>query len=179
VGSARGPSREKTVLGVGVAAAGNASEAAVAPVVVLAPKRERTVLGVAPGPAPAGPQAPRREISLQEPPPPEGWDLPEPAPPEPERSIPLDLVPGRRTGAAAEAPPAPAPTRDPSVAVDLSELDSNAKEPSLVAAGLPRHRGRKLLVLLAVVAAAGAVGYVQRAHLRPLLNQLPLKALQR
>jgi hypothetical protein len=72
-----------------------------------------------------------------------------------------------------------APARDPSIAVDLSELDASPKEPSLVAAGVPRHRGRKLLLVLAVVAAAGAAGYVERAQLRPLWSRLPLKALQR
>jgi hypothetical protein len=196
MGSAKGPSREPTRLGVGISQPGQRNDAAVAPVVVLAPKRERTVLGVAPAPVPQRPQPPQRETSLQEPPA-EGWDLPEGQQAiQTEQSVPLDLMPARRTDGPHLAPPVPVPytsaphaapvarvpvpIRDPSIAVDLSELDSNEKEPSLLPAGVPRHRGRKFLVFLvflAVVATAIAVGYVRREELRPLLDRLPLKHL--
>jgi hypothetical protein len=179
---------------VGISQPGDTNDPKVAPVVVLAPTRERTVLGVAPAAVPPSPQVSGRELSLQEPPPPEGWDVPEAQAAEVERSIPLDLVPARRSDGPQAAPPAspqllqeaapaprarvPVPVRDPSVLVDLSELNSSSgNEPSLVPAGVPRHRGRRFLLFLAVILVVAAVGYLRREQLRPLWDRLPLKHL--
>jgi hypothetical protein len=153
MGQARGgPSRERTVLGVGLSAPA-ASSTAAAPVVVVGHLRERTVLGVAPAAKPAGLNHLTREASLQEPPA-DGWDLVEPEPRKPSRAE------------------ASASAREPSIAVDLSELDSASKEPSLIPAGVPRHRGRKWLLVFVVVSVAAAAGYLRREQLVPLLHRL-------
>ena len=122
------------------------------------PKREKTVIGMGPSNPAFRFKPPARELSQQEPPA-EGWDLPEAA----------------------------APTREPSIAVDLSELDSSAvdlvaskptgAEPSLVPAGLPRRRRGLVwsVVLVALLAGAAYAGYWQRSQLRPLLNSLELR----
>jgi hypothetical protein len=105
---------------------------------------------------------PARESSLQEPPA-EGWDLSEP--PAREVSIPVDLT--ARKPDLAVNPRA----RDPSIAVDLSELDSHAKEPSLVPAGVPRGRGRRWLIFFALLLVAAA-GIWRREQLRPVIHRL-------
>jgi hypothetical protein len=163
MGQARGgPSRERTVLGVGLSAP--VASPAAAPVVVVGHSRERTVLGVAPGGRPAGLNHLARESSLQEPPA-EGWDSVEPEPARPSK---------------AEASVA---GREPSIAVDLSELDASrsaigraqgneGNEPSLIPAGVPRRRGMKWLVFFAVVSVAIAAGYLRREQLVPILHRL-------
>jgi hypothetical protein len=220
-GPPRGPSREPTVLGVGGLPE---KVGTVAPVVVLAPSRERTVLGVAPTTAaaaaaskPAVKQQPvpaGRERSQQEPPP-EDWEPSVPIPLVARAPAPPPQAPAQPEQRTPQQPPkqTPEPAREPSVAVDLSELDSRAKEasraaagnsgvkelvlprslpssippssppssapsgksganePSLIPAGVPRHRGRKALLLLLVCVAIG-VGYFQREHLRPLWQKI-------
>jgi hypothetical protein len=149
-------SKEKTILGTGALPEKEKSPAK--PIVASLPKREKTVIGMGPSSPAFRFKPPVREVSQQEPPP-EGWDLPEPA----------------------------ARTREPSIAVDLSELDSSAvdlvaakptrAEPSLVPAGLPRRRGLVWrVVLVALLAGAAAYGgYRQRSQLVPLLNSLELR----
>jgi hypothetical protein len=68
VGGGRAPSRERTVLGVAPDASGSAIPS---PVVLVAPMRERTVVGIAPPPRRPLP----KEISVQDLPAPEGWDV--------------------------------------------------------------------------------------------------------
>jgi hypothetical protein len=97
-GAAAAPPRERTVLGVGLAAAAPAMAAA--PIVAVVPSRERTVLGVAPR------TRPLPELSLTG-----ADDLPEwpdpptvpksPPPPATEQSVPIELT----------APKAPYPLR--------------------------------------------------------------------
>jgi hypothetical protein len=199
VGAARGPSKERTVLGVGGNAQAGASPSNVAPVVVLAPSRERTVLGVAASSAPAvTPPKPQpqvkpaigapgamgaaslpRETSQQEPPP-EGWDSPPQADARAPRVLELPLEPSIPIALPQPAAPAapssfsepriPVPLAQP-VPVSLSELSTSTNEPSLVPAGVPRHRGRKVILFLAVVAVV-AVGYVRREQLRPVLQRI-------
>jgi hypothetical protein len=172
VGGSKTVSRERTMLGTG--STQQKTEAAAAPIVVLAPTREKTVLGVAPpGAAPAA-RPPAKETSQQEPSP-EGWDLPEaegaePAEPpldafpvEPEASIAIDLVRPRTSSSV----PAPAPARAPALAPEDSES-------SLVPAGVPRRRGRVWLLLILVVALAAGLGYVRRDSLRPILKRAQL-----
>ena len=139
MGGAKVPPRERTTLGVGLS---EESATAAAPIVVVKPTRERTVLGVgasAPRPFPA---PPAREISRQEPPPEEGWDVPE----EAHANV---AAPSDRSHAPPEALPS---------------------ERSLVPAGVPRHRGRWLVIFLLLAAAAG-FGYVRRDRLRPMLER--------
>jgi hypothetical protein len=64
--------------------------------------------------------------------------------------------------------------REPSVAVDLSDLDAPAKQPSfsLVPAGVPRRRGRTWLLVFLVVAVLAAAGYVRRQEVVPALRRL-------
>ena len=137
------PPREGTFLGVG-GSKGQAAQAA--PIVAVAPARERTVLGVG-GASPASGARPiERERSVQEPPPEEGWDLPEEqlaqraqpsaesaAAPEVERSVALDLV-----------------TKKPAA-------DTPPREASEPASPPVRRRGRRWPAVLLILA-TGAVG---------------------
>jgi hypothetical protein len=184
VGGGKTVSRERTVLGTG--ASRQQTEAAAAPIVVLAPIREKTVLGVAPPSPGAAPSPPKRETSMQEPSP-EGWDLPE-APPAQRAEMSLATV--IVSEPATHAPAAqPAPMRDPSIAVDLSELErtTNARgrpgaaetEPSLVPAGVPRRRGRAWLLVLVVVTLVGGLGYAQRNKVQPVLQRLQIRLAAR
>jgi uncharacterized protein (TIGR02266 family) len=161
------PSRERTVLGVGLP---EQAPVAMAPIVSAAPARERTVLGIAPAPNPTS-EPPRRVAEASPPaiesasdlpdwpdeppgaPQPEPVSAPEPAPPEKvvqagtERSVPIDLVAKARPHS---RPPPP-------------ELD---REASISVAGLPRRgRGGRLFFVLLV--ALAATGYAMRARLRP------------
>jgi hypothetical protein len=165
LGKRQGPSREATVLGVGLAPPG---EAPAAPVVVLAPTpREKTVLGVGlegadRGRPPLEAAAPRVVAAERSASGDGVWDLSRPK------------------------NPAPAPAPEPSIAVDLSEF--SAREPariqparmqpaaapryesseiSLSAAGLPRRRRWGWLLVLALIALAGGVGYTERGRWRP------------
>jgi hypothetical protein len=169
VGGGKAVSRERTVLGTG--ASRQPPGAPVAPIVVLAPTREKTVLGVAPPVRTAALRPPAREISQQEPAP-EGWDLP-PASTD-AVSVPAILESPRARASAQEQ------GREPSIAIDLSELerstrgltvDPSVSEASLVAAGVPRRRGRGWLALLvlAVLAAAGGLGYLHRDRVQPIV----------
>jgi uncharacterized protein (TIGR02266 family) len=159
----RPPSRERTVLGVGLAPAAHA--VAAAPIVAVAPPRERTVLGLAPAdaaqpPTERGPAADDLPDWPDEPPEPE-----KAAAPAVEQSVPIEL-----TAAKARAPsPAPQMAREPSISHP---------------AGVPRKgtATRWVLVLL-LLGATGAGGYAQRARLRSwlapnvarALSQLPLR----
>ncbi len=167
MGGSKARSREPTILGVAVP---EQSEAAVAPVVVPPPLSEKTVLGVGMKGLSAGPHPQARETSLQEPPP-EGWDLSQPehqheqpSPPEPPQAS-AKVATYLEEYAPKRVPP---PATDPSVPIDLSVLKVHS-EPSLVPAGLPRSRGTLWWILLLVLAAAVAVGYVRRDQVRPLL----------
>jgi uncharacterized protein (TIGR02266 family) len=158
------PSRERTVLGVGLP---EQPPVAMAPILSAAPARERTVLGVAPAPSPTSEPPPRvaeanaREIESagdlpdwpDEPPEPEPVSAPQPPRPEKaaqagtERSVPIDLV--------AKATPR---SRPPPPEVQ--------REPSLSVAGLPK-RGRGGRWFFVLLVALGAAGYAMRARLRP------------
>jgi uncharacterized protein (TIGR02266 family) len=162
------PSRERTVLGVGLP---EQAPVAMAPILSAAPARERTVLGIAPAtqPSPASEPPPQRvaeaarapEIESasdlpdwpDEPPEPEPVSAPEPPKPEKaaqaamERSVPIDLV-------AKATPDSRPPPR---------QLD---REPSLSVAGLPR-RGRGGRWLFVLLVALGATGYAMRARIHP------------
>ena len=176
VGGGQTVSRERTVLGTGIAQ--HESDAAAAPILVLAPARERTVLGVAPPEPAAAAVSPARETSQGEPAP-EGWDLPEAATLQAETRPATPVIVSDRIEAhvARKEPAAP---REPSVAIDLSEFESGAKsqvvvgsagrEPSLVAAGVPRRRGRAWLMAMLVVVLAGGLCYAQRDRVRPLVT---------
>jgi hypothetical protein len=177
VGAAKTVSRERTMLGTGLSRP--ESEVRAAPVVVLAPTRERTVLGVAPPSHAAATRPPAREVSSQEPAP-EGWDLPEPAAPKAEDQPwgPAALLDGVNAKALKTNHAA---FRDPSIAIDLSELErsgnaqadvgSARSEPSGVPAGVPRHRRRFWLMLPVVLALAAGLGYARRDKLQPLLRK--------
>jgi Tfp pilus assembly protein PilZ len=176
VGGGQTASRERTVLGTGIAQ--HDSDAPAAPILVLAPARERTVLGVAPPEPAAAAVPPARETSQGEPAP-EGWDLPEPVALQAERRPATPVVVSDRIEAHRPRKEQAAP-REPSVAIDLSEFESGAKsqvvvrsagrEPSLVAAGVPRRRGRAWLLAMLVVVLAAGLGYAQRDKLQPLLK---------
>jgi hypothetical protein len=176
VGGRKIVSRERTALGVG--ASQWQHEAPTAPVVMLYPVRERTVLGVAPPSDAAAPSLPARETSMQEPAA-EGWDAPEaPSPPAetPPPTARVAEVPETRT-----PKEQPARMRDPSIAIDLSELErapsskgaagATESEPSLVPAGVPRRRGRPWLVFLALIALAAGLGYARRDKVQPQLQR--------
>jgi Tfp pilus assembly protein PilZ len=176
VGGGKTVSRERTVIGTGISP--HQSDAPAAPILMSAPARERTVLGVAPPGAAAAAVPPAREPSQEEPPP-EGWDLPEPVAAQAEAAPATPAVVSDRREAYAPRKEQAAP-REPSVAIDLSEFDSEAKgqvvvgptgtEPSLVAAGVPRHRGRAWLMAMVVVALAAGFGYARRDKLQALLK---------
>jgi hypothetical protein len=129
-----------------------------------AARREKTILGVAPVQKATAARDPIREASQQEPPP-EGWDLPEPA------TIPRSAMPTQR---------------DPSIAIDLSELEvapsdrvaarPTTGERSLVPAGVPRRHGFAWFMALLVLALA-VVGYVQRDTLLPLVKNWELRLM--
>jgi hypothetical protein len=156
------PARERTVLGVGIH---EAPAAPAAPIIAAAPARERTVLGVGQKVAPAVAAPPARERSVQEPPP-EGWDLPDAAVPDPP---------------AAPAPPAirASPALDASIALDLvvkkpdppktpaekPPTEKPLSEVSLAAAGVPRRRGRGWLVVLVLLAVAAGGVYAMRERI--------------
>jgi len=165
--AAKPPSRERTVLGVGLATATPHDAVAAAPIVAVAPPRERTVLGIAPVAAPQ----PRIEST------PAVDDLPDwpDEPPEPEKaaapaaeqSIPIEL-----TAARARAPsPVPdgAPSRPPEVAREASITHP---------AGVPRKgRATRFALALLLLGAAGAGGYGERARLRTWLSPYVGRAL--
>ncbi|HLK38019.1 MAG TPA: hypothetical protein VKU41_14760 [Polyangiaceae bacterium] len=133
------PPRERTTLGVGLS---EKSTTAPSPIVVVKPTRERTVLGVGPSAPRPFPAPPSREISIQEPPPEEGWDVPE------------------EVRASVAAP------SDRSLAPEVLR-----SERSLVPAGVPRHRGRWLVIFL-ILALGVSFGYVRRDRLRPVLERV-------
>jgi len=117
---------------------------------VSAPQREGTVPGVG---APVeserptlidGPAAPARERTVL------GLGAPEPPPPAPEPS---------------SVEPDPAPEPPPPVSASRSAPPDS--DPSLVAAGVPRHRGRSWFVFLLIVIAGGAGGYSLRGRWLP------------
>ena len=117
--------------------------------------------------APPAMRVPAREWSQQEPPP-EDWDLPQPAPREP--SVLVDL---------SELAPV---VRIPALAVPsvprVGRPSSDESEPSLVPAGVPRRRRLVWLVLLLVVAGAAAFGCVRRDALQPLARTWALRMVQ-
>jgi uncharacterized protein (TIGR02266 family) len=159
------PSRERTVLGVGLATPHR--PVAAAPIVAVAPPRERTALGIAPVAAPL-PRTPPAPVADDLP----DWpdEPPEPemaAAPAVEQSVPIEL-----TAAKARAPSPQregAPSRPPEVAREVSITHP---------AGVPRkgRAARFLLVLLLLGAAAGG-GYVERAPLRAWLSPYVGRAL--
>lgn len=168
------PSRERTVLGVGLATPHQA--VAAAPIVGVAPPRERTVLGVAPAAA-AEPRAESAPVEDNLP----DWpdEPPEPekaAQPPAEQSVPIDLMAARvrAPSPAAEHIPPPAPQM--------------AREPSIShPAGVPRKgRAMRVLLVLMLLGAAGAGGFAERARLRTwlapyvgrALGQLPRQLLR-
>jgi uncharacterized protein (TIGR02266 family) len=163
--AARPPSRERTVLGVGLATPHHA--VAAVPIVAVAPARERTVLGLAPAAA-----SQRRTESA-----PTVDDLPDwpDEPPEPEKvaapaaeqSVPIEL-----TAARARAP-SPlrdgAPSRPPEVAREASITHP---------AGVPRKgRATRFALVLLLLGAAGGGGYGERARLRTWLSPYVGRAL--
>ncbi len=163
--AAKPPSRERTVLGVGLATPDHAVVGA--PIVAVAPSREQTVLGVAPLAAPR----PRTESTPavddlpdwpDEPPEPE-----KPAAPAAEQSVPIELTAAR---ARARSPVADgAPSRPPEV----------AREASITyPAGVPRKgRATRFAVVLLLLGAAGGAGYGERARLRTWLSPYVGRAL--
>jgi len=176
MGGGQTVSRERTVLGTGIVQ--HESDAPAAPILILAPTREKTVLGLAaPGPAAAA-MPPAREMSQGEPSP-GGWDVPEPVALEAETRLATPASVSNRIEAHVPRKEQAAP-REPSVAIDLSEFESGAKsqvivgstgrEPSLVAAGVPRRRGRAWLMAMVVVVLAAGFGYAQRNKVQMLLK---------
>jgi uncharacterized protein (TIGR02266 family) len=161
----RPPSRERTVLGVGLAP--TPPVVAAAPIVAVAPSRERTVLGVAPTAA-TRPQTERSLVADDLP----AWpdEPPQPdrpaSPPAVEQSVPIELT------AARARTPTPVPKRAASRAPEL------AREPSISRpAGVPRKgRAARFVLLLLILAAAGG-GYTQRASLRTWLSPYVGRAL--
>jgi uncharacterized protein (TIGR02266 family) len=161
----RPPSRERTVLGVGLATPDPA--VAPTPIVAVAPSRERTVLGVAPVAAPqprtgSDPAVDDLPDWPDEPPEPE-----KAAAPAAEQSVPIEL-----TAAKARAPSPVsdgAPSRPPAV----------VREASITyPAGVPRKgRAMRFAVVLLLLGAAGGVGYVERARLRTWLSPYVGRAL--
>lgn len=142
-GGTKTPAREPTVLGVG---APQAQEAPAAPIIAVAPvARERTVLGVG---APAAPEPA--------------------AAPMLDRSVPIELV-------AAKSKPTPEPKRvaaKPEVAAPEPKVEAAPpSEASLVAAGVPRRRGKIGWVLLLLLLAAGGSAYAFRARI-PWVNAM-------
>jgi uncharacterized protein (TIGR02266 family) len=164
---ARPPSRERTVLGVGLAA--SPPSVAAAPIVAVAPSRDRTVLGIAPVRAPQ----PRTESAL------DADDLPDwpDEPPEPEKvaapaaepSVPIAL-----TAARARAP-SPVPEGAPSRPLAVAR-EASISHP----AGVPRKgRATRVLLVLLILGAAGGGGYGERARLRTWLSPYVGRALAR
>lgn len=163
------PSRERTVLGVGLS---TQTPVAAAPIVAVAPSREKTVLGVAAAQAapPPNPEVSADDLPAWPDEPPESAKV---AAPAAEKSLPISLV-------VTKQPPEPekvaAPAAEKSVPIDLvsskapapSPAPEVAPEPSLsLPAGLPRRGrvGRFVFLLLPALAAGG--GYAYRARLRP------------
>lgn len=163
--AARPPSRERTVLGVGLATPHHA--VAAAPIVAVAPSRERTVLGVAPVAAPqprtaSAPVADDLPDWPDEPP-----VLEKAAAPAAEQSVPIDL-----TAARARAP-SPVPDGGPS-RPPLAAREASITHP----AGVPRKgRARRFLLVLLLLGAVGGGGYRERARLRTWLSPYVGRAL--
>ena len=176
--------RERTLLGTGTSA--YEEKARLMPIGGAAPRRERTVLGIAPpgGVRPA--RALAREASQVEPPV-DGWDLPE-VETRPRWQGQAANPTTRSETEGAEVPDrAPRVVRDPSVLVDLSEIEpavsgSVAPQPgerelSLVPAGVPRRRKMRWLVALLVAALATAACYERRDTLLPIAKQWELRLM--
>jgi uncharacterized protein (TIGR02266 family) len=156
--AAMAPSRERTVLGVGLATPHHA--VAASPVVALAPPRERTVLGVAPV---AAPQARTKSAPVADELPDWSDEPPEPekaAAPAAEQSVPIELT-GARARASSPVPDG-ASSRSPEV----------AREPSIShPAGVPRRgRATRFVLVLLLLGTAGGAGYRERARLRTWLS---------
>jgi uncharacterized protein (TIGR02266 family) len=147
-GGSRTPSRERTVLGVGISAQ---SAVAATPIVTTAPAREKTQLGVG-GLAAVAPVKLAAEPS---------------EPVAREVSIPLELVPAKQIETESVDAEAEVPTRRVEITPIEPKPEAEAaplSDASLAEAGIPRRRGRAWIAILLLLAIGGA-GYAFRSRI--------------
>jgi uncharacterized protein (TIGR02266 family) len=169
-GGLKTPAHEPTMVGVGEGAV--KAPLAVQPIVTVGYRRERTMLGVGVSAEPPEPHA-------QEEPPPEGWDSAEPPQPsEPslplvlEQSVAIDLVARKSSVPPPETTEEPAPVKEPETPEESVTEAKPISDESLAAAGVPRRRRWGWLVLLVVLALAGAAIYQYRGRIPWQLHRL-------
>ncbi|MGH7440825.1 MAG: PilZ domain-containing protein [Polyangiaceae bacterium] len=156
--ASRTPSRERTVLGVGLAAQPHAVVAA--PIVAVTPSRERTVLGVAPV------AAPQRQTEAV----PDADDLPDwpDEPPDPGKVAAPAVEPSAPIALTAVRARAPSPVAEDAPSGRPEEArDASLSHP----AGVPRKgRATRVLVVLLLFGAVCGGAYRERAQLRTSLS---------